>query len=122
MPWVEQQCGDFSLMLRALLVVLSHQPQRDAGGEHPSADDKRLMMSGPPAFFSLLLGSFSTAVGEGAGDAFGFYCHTAFIWDLLSAAAASICDCYMAASAPSLFSAWLCLSWSPSYPAEKGVR
>lgn len=36
-------------MLRALLVVLSHRLQRDVGGEHPSADDKRLMMSGPQA-------------------------------------------------------------------------
>ena len=38
-------------MLWAPAVVLSHRPQQDAGGEHPSADDKRLMMSGPQAFF-----------------------------------------------------------------------
>lgn len=52
MLWVQQRCCDlFLLVLRALLVVLSHRLQWDAGREHPSADDKRLMMSGPKAFF-----------------------------------------------------------------------
>lgn len=49
---------------RAPPLVLSHRLQRAAGGEHPSADDKRLMMSGPRAFFSLKLLHCS---GRGSG-------------------------------------------------------
>lgn len=49
---------------RAPPLVLSHRLQRAAGGEHPSADDKGLMMSGPRAFFSLKLLHCS---GRGSG-------------------------------------------------------
>lgn len=99
------------------MTLCSHQPQQDAGGEHRSADEKRLMMSGPQTFlFFLLIRNSSTAVGGGAGDALGFCCRTPFIWDLLSSAS----DCCMVAFAPAAFSAGLCLSRCPAALQREG--
>lgn len=58
-------------MLWALPVVLSHRPQWDVRREHPSADDKRLMMSGPQAFFlffSFFLFSFEALPLQWEGE------------------------------------------------------